>query len=138
MNFTSFIFNEAVRNEGFQEIIHYNKKDENSVANYVQFLENLLSEKQTENFTEFNRCIEIATDHTLKTSFIKRKEFKKLDEPWMTREIKSEIAKKRDINKARRKETDMIRLSELDNQFHIQKAKVQILTNDAITNLEEN
>ena len=96
-----------------QKIIYYNKKDDNSITNYINFLENLLMEKEPANFTEFYQCVKEARDSTLRTCFV-QKPIKNLQEPWITDDIKSEIAKKRNINKLRRKEANVARLKELD------------------------
>ena len=54
----------------------------------------------------------------------------------MTKQIKKEISKRRQINKKRRKEKDPTVKQNLKAEYHIQKEKVQIMVQEEIENFE--
>ena len=119
------------------ETICLNNKSRNAINKYVHYVEENTSQLESYDMTKFNEIIKEGIEKHLKRTIKKKVKHDGSTEPmWITKEIKSEISKKREINKCYRKEMDNENKLILKKQVEEQKKKAQILVKNAIENYE--
>ena len=117
--------------------ISYLKRNEENIDCYLACIEDLISEQEVHDISDFNSIISYARDRELLVEFTtKGKKKNKGKSCWITEEIIKEIAKKRQINKSRRKEIDQIKKIQLNENYQQQKEKVQNMVSQAIEKFE--
>ena len=141
-NFINFKFSYCIEKslgKNKTELISFNRKTEAAINNYIKFIDENLSNVDNINITNLNKLLLDAENKFLKVTIKKRVNILDKVEPiWITKEIKKDIALKRQINKERRKETDEIILRNLKSDVLKQKDKIQKLVSNAVEQFEIN
>ena len=121
-----------------KNIITYNKKSDVAIHKYLTDI--VINIKKDNNDIDMNKLNNIIIDSqnvNLKTTIIKKPNKKgKIDAPWYNKYIDKAIAKRREINKNRRKAQDPILQNTLKCDYELQKNNVQILVIQAIEKYE--
>ena len=126
------------RNSEWKETVYY-KLDENSIEEYIRELEELITNTNDLSIDTFNNMIDEAATKTLKRSYKRRvsnDKVKREEPPWITAEIRSEIKKRKRLNRSKRN-CNLKEKEEAAKQYADQKKVVQSLVYEAIQNHEK-
>ena len=98
-----------------------------------------LRDSSVEKFEELNELIKEVAGTTLQATYWRRFSDRHhiKEQPWVTKEIKEGIKKRKEINRSKRNTTNEVEKSVLEQEYLIQKNKVKRLVKDAITAYEK-
>ena len=133
----SMHYNFAV-NSDWKETEYY-KLDDDSIERYITELEELLKDTDDISIDTFNHMIDEAATRTLKRSYKRRVTNgieKKEEPPWITKEIRAAIKKRKQLNRNKRNCPDELKEMAI-KQYTEQKRVVQTLVYEAIQKHED-
>ena len=118
----------------------YYKLDKTLLQNYAEEVEQKFQTNRIQTISEANEIIKEMADKHLKRKYRRRitNEEQKISEPpWMNENIKREIKKRKELNRAKRNEKNEEKKQELWSRYLEQKKIVQIIIKEEIYKNEE-
>lgn len=138
LNFQVAQISQNFTRHGLWEYKEYYKTDSESLSHYTKSLERKVAEK-TFNITELNNIIKQTADETLKHTYRRRtiqQQCVVQESPWMNDDIRLQIKKRKEYNRARRHTTDPDERERLTENYLRQKKKVQQLVREEMYKYE--
>lgn len=115
----------------------YLKTDEDSLEKFSVELEKRLVMREVENMEDLNGLMKEVAEKTLKGVYQRRvnEKYSIKEPPWITKEIREEIKKRKDINRKKRNARNQTATEKdmLCQEYKHQKRKVQMMVKEAIT-----
>ena len=109
----------------------YLSNKEEDLQKYKENLKAFIMENEIANFESLSNEMERIAKETLKKVYIRKEhiigEEKTQDPPWFNKSLEAEIKKRKQINRTKRSETDTTKKNELNEQYKVQKERVQML-----------
>ena len=123
-------------NRGKEEVVEYYRIEEEALQEFAEEVCKRFKEQETTTLKKFNTIMQDVADEKLKARYVRRAiglKGQMKEPPWVTKEIKKEIKKRKEINRKKRKAKTPEEASSLEVLYQQQKRKVQSLVKDQLS-----